>query len=621
MDFVIDVEGLGRSGPLVPASILGTNLEMGKYTDGLLLSERLDNPKFFGPEGVNGLAPGWQPMSNHYAGVQYRLVPGLGLNGSEAQTIVVYAKAANGAMVQTGRNVKAGERLVAEIWAMAKHQPFELEISLRPLQIRQPEYVTARVRVETSYWKKYTAELECPVGDPEAVFVVSVAGPGFACFDQIHLRPAAEPSLDRELIEMIGSLRLPVLRFPGGCTSTAYHWRLGTGEAHHRPVCHDPVNKSRLEYEFGIGEYLEMCCAQGIQPFLTLNIGTGTPEEAGEWADYCRDWYVRRGLELPDIYFQMGNEQYGRWELSHMDAEMYIRALRDFVPQVRSGYPKAFIVALAEPISVGVWQPDTKWRETLLREGRDLFDVASINRYKGQLYADPQQQIDNAADSAAKIGDDLRALIRDCREAGSQAQVALTEWNYWISASHWDGRGFYESDDASHGLFYAGLIQELARLAPHLAVANFYHLINVMGMIRKDGGEVAETSISRLYRLYRPAFPGVLLPISAEANGEEKSGADREEQGEPVIVAGELVSGRLDAFAVQGGGSLWLFVSNRSVTCSANVHLRIDSSSWRSAVLMSADYAGSPLTEITAPSASDRIELPPLSLLRIEYDG
>ncbi|MBD2864102.1 carbohydrate binding domain-containing protein [Paenibacillus oceani] len=643
MIFAIEVNGEERNGPVVPASVLGTNLEVGKFTDGLLLSDRLDNPKFFGPEGADGLAPGWQPRGNHYAGVQYRLVPGLGMNGGDAQTILVYAGRASGAMLQTGRRVKAGERLVAEVWAMAKHQPFGLELSLRPLPVRDPDYGTARVTVDTAYWKKYTAEFECPADDPEAVFVVSVDGPGFACFDQIHLRPAGQPAVHAELMETIESMRLPVLRFPGGCTSTAYHWRLGTGPAHLRPVCHDPVNKSRLEYEFGTGEYLDMCVAQGIQPFITVNIGTGTPEEAGEWAGYCKDWYSRRGMELPDLYFQMGNEQYGRWELSHMDASMYVRALRDFVPRVREGYPKAVIVALGEPTSVGVWQPDSGWRETLLKDGRDLFDVVSINRYKGQKFADPQRQLDNAADSVEKITDDLRTLIRDCREAGSQAKVALTEWNYWMSASHWDGRGFYEPDDVSHGLFYSGMIHALARLAPDLAVANYYHLLNVMGMIRCDHGDVSATSIAALYRLYRPVFPGECLPLSVkplaqagEGGGREGGGvldgdASRaevrlvsvsvESQGESASAAEEGAGRQLDAFAMRSGGSVWLFVSNRSVIRPAQAAIRMDSSRWRSAVLMTAANERSSLTESMAQTATETIELPPLSLIRIEYEG
>lgn len=74
-------------------------------------------------------------------------------------------------------------------------------------------------------------------------------------------------------------------------------------------------------------------------------------------------------------------------------------------------------------------------------------------------------------------------------------------------------------------------------------------------------------------------------------------------------------------FCDASGGSVWLFVSNRSVTLSAQAAIRMDSSRWRSAVLMTAANERSPLTESTLPAATDTIELPPLSLIRIEYEG
>ncbi|MBP1992060.1 hypothetical protein [Paenibacillus eucommiae] len=589
-------EGQGVS---VSAGIMGSNLEMGIFTNRVLLSERLDNPKFAGPEGPSGIAPGWLPRGLHYGPGQYKLVQGMGMNGGEAQLVLVYADRSSGSLLQTGRKIKAGERLEAEIWAMVRHQPATIEVSLRPLAASAPDYCVQQLKIDSAYWKKYTVVLDCPASDPEAVFVVAVQGPGAVYFDQIHLRPLNEPGVNQELQELINSLELPNLRFPGGCTSVSYHWRKGTGPVHLREVCQDPVNKGRLEYDFGFEEYLEMCCKHGIQPFLAINIGTGTPDEAGEWAQYCTDWYSQRGIEPPVIYFQMGNEHYGRWELAHMDAAMYVQALQAFVPRVRQGYAKARIVVLGEPISIGVWQPDSLWREEVLKEAKELFDVISLNRYKGQWHVEPEKQMINAADSAQKIVTDLRELIADCRKHGSSARVALTEWNYWTTASHWDGKDFYEPDDVRHGMFYVGMIQALARLAPDMEVANYYHLINIMGMVRNDNSEISETSIAKLYRLYRPVFPGEMVPVKLE-QPEWEDGAQM-----------------VDAFAIRSKGSLWLYLSNRSSCRSAKVEL--PSLEWRSANKMSAKDTNSPMEITEPPSAGAAVELPPLSLIRIEF--
>ena len=79
---------------------------------------------------------------------------------------------------------------------------------------------------------------------------------------------------------------------------------------------------------------------------ITVNISTGTPEEAKEWAEYCAKWYENRGLDLPLMYWQIGNEHYGHWEIGNMTGEMYVDTLKEFVPGIRFGYPNASIIAL-----------------------------------------------------------------------------------------------------------------------------------------------------------------------------------------------------------------------------------------------------------------------------------
>ena len=59
-----------------------------------------------------------------------------------------------------------------------------------------------------------------------------------------------------------------------------------------------------------------------------------------------RRWYRQRNLRLPTIYWQMGNEHYGAWELGNMSGEFYAEALHEYVPAVHRNYPEARIIAL-----------------------------------------------------------------------------------------------------------------------------------------------------------------------------------------------------------------------------------------------------------------------------------
>ena len=594
---------IGRdSGQVAPAELLGVNLEMASMVSEALVSDRLANSKFCGPVNVQtGLAPGWQPIGNNMGHVRNELIRGMFLSGDESQLVHSYV-GAGGGLIQTGRYLAAGEELEVEIWAKVRHHPVTLEISLKPLASRATEYSKASVTIDASYWKRYTVRLFSPVEDREASFFVMLMNAGVVLFDQIHLRPVDEPHLHREALERFADLKMPVLRFPGGCMSTNYHWKLGTGPLHLRPSLPDPVFKERADYDFGTDEYLDLCHQQGIRPYITVNIGSGTAEDAGAWAGYCANWYRSRGLALPEAYFQMGNEQYGAWETSHMNAPMFLEALKEFVPAVRAGYPGAIIVGPGEPLCGGAaGQPPTNLRELVLKEAGGLIDLIAINRYKGQWHEGAREQVLNAVESVDKIKADFLELIEDCRRYGFKPRLALPEWNYWLHACHWDGRKFYEPDDAQHGLFVSGMFHMMARLAPCIELAAYEQLINAMGLVFNHGGRVSVSAISELFQLYRPAFPGEVVELT--------------------VTTGDLQNGipQVDALALRQDGVLWIFASNRSIDESVNLSVEgVLSESGEARLFVAEDYQ-SPMREQPAPVFTECLTLPPLSLVRICY--
>jgi alpha-L-arabinofuranosidase len=345
-----------------------------------------------------------------------------------------------------------------------------------------------------------------------------------------------------------------------------------------------------------------MCHAQGIKPYITVNIGSGDPKEAGEWARYCAAWFTSRALELPEIYFQMGNEHYGVWESAHMTAPMYLEALKEFVPAVRENYPKSVIIGLGEPLCSGAaGEPDTELRKLVLLEARELLDVIAINRYKGQWYDNPRDQMLNVAESVLKIEKNLLEVIEDCRSAGFPPRVALPEWNYWLHASHWDGKQFFEPDDVQHGLFVSGMFHMMARLAPEMEVAAYETAVNCMGLIRNEGTHVVETSVSGLFRLYRPAFPGRVVSLK--------------------ISTPDLENGcpQLDVLALRQDKKLWVFASNRSLLKAITVDLNGTPKAPVEARLFAAHDYQAPLLEVSPLMKDEAWVLPPLSLMRLCY--
>jgi alpha-N-arabinofuranosidase len=601
---IVQVDGGVRATHEVSEALLGHNLEAASLaydssdTVHALTADRLANAKFCGPaDPQTGVAPGWRPTA-----IAHFQCEGASLSGAESQLIHSHGWWPAG-ICQTGRSVRRGETLEVELWAKVKSQPVSLRIEIGPLPVRQPCYDQATITVDAAYWKPYRATLSVPCDDNEAIFKCQIIGGGMLWIDQIHLRPLGEGHLCRRLLEKIETLRVPQLRFPGGCVSANYHWRLGTGPEHLRPVLMDPVFKSHIAYDFGTDEYLELCHSQQIRPHVTVNLGTGTPDEAAEWAAYCAAWFRRRGVEPPRAYFQVGNEHYTVSESAHMTGQMYVEALRAFVPLIRGAYPNARIIALGERDGNNprTEQP-APWRRLVLEQAGDLFDVLCINRYSGQWKDAPADRLMDVADGVRNTENDLRELLADLRAHGLPQKIALTEWNFWLHASHQDGQGFYEPGDAQHGLFVAGMLHMFARLAPDLELANFYHLVNVMGVFRRQGATVTETSLADVFRLYRPAFPGEFLPL---------------EMNSPTLGA---QAPAVDGLAIQCDKSIYLFLVNRSPAESATVALPPFFSQAVAATMLVGQSPLGPLLKQEIALPGDILELPPLAISRLQYD-
>lgn len=602
----VRVSPTGSAGHRVSEKLLGQNIETVEYSVMGMLSDRLENPKFVGPALNHGLPAPWLLPGFHYTTFKAELSFGMSMSGGETLRLHNYKDGAKFGPVQIGRSVRAGETLAVDFWAKAINQPVEVEIYLHPQELRREPFGSRSVVVDASYWKNYRVELDIPESTDRAVFQFLITGPGQLWLDQIHMRPAGEGNVCREVLDTMASMHIPILRFPGGCFSTNYHWKLGIGPVHLRPAVRDDTVKIPAYYDFGTDEYLDLCLSQNITPMITVNIGSGTPDEAGEWAAYIADFYRRHGKEPPLAYFQMGNEHYGTWESAHMTGRMYAAALREFIPAVRTNYPDARIVALGEK-EFQTLRPgeDTAWRDRVLEVAGELgIDVITINRYKGQWYdSDIDKQI-NVVESVTKVRRDFEELIADCRKKGLSTKIGITEWNYWMQASAYDGRRFTEDYDVSHAQYISGMIHLFARMAADMELATFYHLINPMGIIQHYTADVVESCIVELFRMYRPAFPGDFVPLHIES---------------PKLGESEAA---VDGVCLRQKEVNWVFLSNRHPSQAAQVELSGFGRPAGEWAMMSGDSPMGQMPVAEAPQMKEgQVTLPPLSLLRMRFES
>jgi alpha-N-arabinofuranosidase len=88
-----------------------------------------------------------------------------------------------------------------------------------------------------------------------------------------------------DVIAALRELRVPVVRWPGGCFVSAYHWRDGVGPE--RSPTYDKAWRVEEPNTFGTDEFVAWCREIGAEPYLCTNAGTGTPEEMSDWVEYC----------------------------------------------------------------------------------------------------------------------------------------------------------------------------------------------------------------------------------------------------------------------------------------------------------------------------------------------
>ncbi len=594
---------LDSTGPLAPAALLGANLEMYGSSTRDLGSDRLENPKFAGPETqATGVARGWHTPSYNYQGVHYELVAGDGLLGSNAQMIQSTARRAGTGIVQPSCWIRRGEKLEVSAWARVNHHPVTLRVGVRPAGPWSHDYASATLAVTSACWHEYRAELEIPTEDDAAVFFCFLEEPGQLYLDQVHLRPAGEGWFRSDVRRALGEFGVPQLRYPGGCITTAYHWRYGTGPHYLRPVQPDPVFKGDLPYEFGTDEYLEFCREYGIRPHLTVNVGTGAPEEAAEWAAYCADWYRARDLEPPLIYWQLGNEHYGYWERAHMTGEMYAAAVAELAPGIRAAYPKARIVALGQESTDDLYEAGRKhpWRAPLLDRAAQHVDALALQVYSTvAIYPDAAVQHRAVLDNARWSGEVLRQAVADLDGRGLDLGLGMSEWNLWIHASHFAPHGFYEPYDIQHGLFAASMFHHFLRAAPRMEFANFYQLLGSMGLFQVEKTDIHKTHVAEVFSLYREALPGEVLPMEVAS---------------PEAAEGVAA---LEAVATRSEAGIQLFLVNRSLEETLRVRLEGFGDFRTGTALIGAGPLEMEAEPAPLPCAGDQVELPPLSIARM----
>ena len=190
----------------------------------------------------------------------------------------------------------------------------------------------------------------------------------------------------QDVLGLLRELRLGVLRWPGGNFVSNYHWADGIGPIHSRPRRPELAWGGEESNRFGTDEYLAYCAELGTEPYICLNMGTGTLADALAWVEYCNSaggthWADRRrenGRAEPwrVTYWGLGNEMYGDWQVGAFTAEEYVREATRWARAIRRLDPRAKLVSCG----MNGWN---EWDRVVIDGIASLVDYHSLHIYTG----------------------------------------------------------------------------------------------------------------------------------------------------------------------------------------------------------------------------------------------
>ena len=322
-----------------------------------------------------------------------------------------------------------------------------------------------------------------------------------------------------DVMEAIRALRVPILRWPGGNFASGYHWQDGIGPLEQRPR---RMNLSWLSEEsnrFGTDEFMQYCRLIEAEPYLCINMGTGTLDEAQAWVEYCNgtgDTYwanLRRQHGHADPYqvryWALGNEMYGEWQIGALTADEYVRRAREFAKVMKWTDPTIKLVSCGQT----GWNA---WDRTVLEGLAPFIDYHSIHLYTGanEYYSNvfgPHQ-----AERALGICQSMIDQVRYEQHIAHPIKVAYDEWNVWFRATDPDTR-LEERYDLSDALAVATFLNIFTRHCETVGMANLAQLVNVIAPIFTSPDGLFLQTIYHPFWLYANLSLEVALDVYVES--------------------------------------------------------------------------------------------------------
>jgi alpha-N-arabinofuranosidase len=401
---------------------------------------------------------------------------------------------------------------------------------------------------------------------------------GHGVYDGIWVGPDSTipniRGIRNDVVAALKALKVPNVRWPGGCFADEYHWRNGIGPQ--RVVTLNPNWGGVTEPNaFGTHEFMDFLDQIGSDAYVSINVGSGTPREAAEWLEYMTTAQMTtlakeraaNGHATPYKvgYLGIGNES---WDCGgNMTPDYYLSQLKIYTRFVRNFNPaqqgKQQMLKIA--VGPGGDGPEwTEWTEAIMKAYQNRhwsWDINGLSMHSYTVVRWPPAfasvgfgEAEYSQILKATLGmEDLinkHSAIMDKYDPQKRVALVVDEWGAWYAPLPGTNPGFLvQQNSLRDGILAALNLNIFARHADRVRGANIAQMINVLqAMIMTDREKMVLTPTYYIFKMYVPFQDATFVPVAFNAG---------------TYAHGNISLPRVDAIAAKDtAGKLWLAITN-----------------------------------------------------------
>ena len=422
---------------------------------------------------------------------------------------------------------------------------------------------------------------------------------GHGIYDGIWVGPDSTipntRGIRKDVVAALKAIKVPNVRWPGGCFADEYHWRKGIGPQ--RWITFNSNWGGVTEPNtFGTHEFMDFADQVGADAYVSVNVGSGTPQEAAEWIEYMTSPVVstlgkeRAANGHPEPYkialLGLGNESWDcggnmtpDYYLSQM--KIYSRFVHNFNPE-QQGKNQTLKIAVGPGGDGPRW---TDWTEAIMKAYSQHtwswdIDGLSMHNYTVGDWAKKFSSTGFGETEYAqflKITLDMDGLINkhsaimDKYDPQKKVALVVDEWGSWYAPLPGSNPGFLVQQNSMRDAVLAALnLNIFARHADRVRGANIAQMINVLqAMILTDKGKMVLTPTYYVFKMYVPFQDATFIPVTFNAG---------------TYTHETVTLPRVDAIAAKDtNGKLWLAFTNLDPNQPADIEASVEGMTAKSA--------------------------------------